>query len=65
LNENNVIEFEDSKLAREKIQELIEQNDLILIKGSQGARMERVVKVLMKEPERAKELLIRQTKEWV
>ena len=61
----NCVEFEDSKIALNSITDLITDNDLILIKGSQGSRMERIVKKLMAEPESAKELLIRQEKEWI
>jgi hypothetical protein len=39
--------------------------DVILIKGSQSMRMEKVVKELMAEPDRAKELLVRQEAEWI
>ncbi len=46
-------------------QEVIRQNDVLLIKGSQGARMEKIVKELMAEPLRAEELLVRQTPEWI
>jgi UDP-N-acetylmuramyl pentapeptide synthase len=41
------------------------EGDLILIKGSQSMRMERVVKSLMAEPEKAKDLLCRQDPEWL
>jgi len=39
--------------------------DVILIKGSQSMRMEKLVKGLMAEPLRADELLCRQEKEWL
>ncbi|MFH0805141.1 MAG: UDP-N-acetylmuramoyl-tripeptide--D-alanyl-D-alanine ligase [Patescibacteria group bacterium] len=42
----------------------IQQGDIILVKGSQGARMEPIVRDLMAEPERAGELLVRQGPEW-
>ena len=39
----------------------VQPNDLILVKGSQNnIRLERLIKVIMKEPERASELLCRQ-----
>lgn len=46
------------------LQELIMPNDLILIKGSQGMRMEKIVKEVMAEPLRAGELLVRQDGKW-
>ena len=41
------------------------EGDLILVKGSQGVRMEKVVEEIMAEPERKKELLVRQEKKWL
>lgn len=46
------------------LQDRIQPGDIILIKGSQGLRLERLVNGLMAEPLRAKELLCRQGKEW-
>ena len=42
----------------------LKQGDIILVKGSQGARMERIVKALMKNPEDALNLLVRQDPRW-
>ncbi|MBE7524931.1 UDP-N-acetylmuramoyl-tripeptide--D-alanyl-D-alanine ligase [candidate division WWE3 bacterium] len=47
------------------LQGLIRQGDLILVKGSQGSRMEKVVKELMAEPLQAPFLLVRMTKDWI
>ncbi len=64
LPEEAVFEFGRAEEAGKFIQERIKTGDIILVKGSQGARTERVVKELMAEPERANELLVRQSAEW-
>lgn len=56
--------FDDMHLLSDYVKENIKKGDVVLVKGSQGARMEKVVKALMVEPERAGELLVRQEKEW-
>lgn len=43
----------------------IRKGDIVLVKGSQSARTEKVVKDVMAEPIRAEELLVRQTQEWL
>lgn len=65
LSEDRVFHLHTSEEAGHFLQERIRSGDVILIKGSQGIRMEKVVKELMAEPERADELLVRQTKEWL
>jgi len=62
---NNCYDFDNSISASEKATELISENDVILIKGSQGSRMERVVKALLLEKQKASELLVRQTSDWL
>ncbi|KKU73347.1 MAG: Alanine racemase [Parcubacteria group bacterium GW2011_GWA2_47_26] len=47
------------------LQERIKPGDLLLIKGSQSMRMEQLVGGLMAEPLKAKELLCRQSQEWL
>ena len=64
MQQENIYSFEDSSVACSHIAKLIKDNSLILIKGSQGARMERIVKCLMAEPGKAADVLVRQGKEW-
>jgi len=61
---DNIFEYTDVAEAGRFIQQRIEQGDLILVKGSQGMRLEKIVKEIMAEPLRAKELLVRQEEEW-
>lgn len=64
MPKENIYTFENSTLAKSKVQELVQPGDTILVKGSQGMRMERVVEEIMAEPENKKQLLVRQSKKW-
>ena len=44
---------------------MVKAGDVILVKGSQSPRMERVTKAIMADPSHAAELLVRQEKEWL
>ncbi len=65
LEDNYIFNFNKSEEAAKFISNRLNPGDLILVKGSQGMRMEKVVKEIMAEKERATELLVRQGKEWV
>lgn len=64
FSKKQILSFGDSPEAARELEKIIEQGDLILIKGSQGMRMEKIVEALMSEPERAGELLCRQDEAW-
>ena len=64
LGRENIFYFASAEEAGRKLQNLIREGDVILIKGSQGVRMEKIVKEVMAEPQKAEELLVRQGKEW-
>lgn len=62
--EQAVFTFPDPAAAGRFLQDRLEPGDVLLVKGSQAVRMERIVKELMAEPQRAGELLVRQGREW-
>ncbi len=55
----------DTEPDEGKLKNLIQEGDIILIKGSQSIRMEKIVKEIMAESQRAGELLVRQEEEWL
>ena len=57
--------FNTSIEAAEKIPALLHNDDIVLIKGSQGIRMERIVKVLLDSSIDSANVLVRQEKEWL
>ncbi|MFA5871970.1 MAG: UDP-N-acetylmuramoyl-tripeptide--D-alanyl-D-alanine ligase [Parcubacteria group bacterium] len=64
LDKNNVFCYDNSTEARIPIQNALSEGDVILIKGSQGARMEKISEEIMRFPDQAEKLLPRQTPEW-
>lgn len=63
--QENIMHFDTSQEAADAIPAHIQENDLILIKGSQGTRMEHVSKALLAQPQEAANLLARQYTPWI
>jgi len=61
----NIFDFLNSYEASEFLKTFIQKNDFILIKGSQGMRMEKIVEVILKDKKHKSELLVRQDQEWL
>ncbi len=64
MNIENIFEFLNSKEAGEFLKTLIQKDDLVLIKGSQGMRMEYAVEAILLDKKNKKNLLVRQDEEW-
>lgn len=64
MNEKNIFQYDESATAGKELQNLIEPGDIILIKGSQSIRMEKIVEEIMAEPQKAEEMLVRQGTTW-
>jgi len=60
LSPDKIFNFSSADEAKKFVQSRINQGDLVLVKGSQSIRMEKIVKEIMAEPLRAIELLVRQ-----
>ena len=56
----------DAKEAGRVVRAMLEPDDIVLVKGSQtGIRLEYAIREMLNEPQRAKELLVRQEDEWI
>jgi len=55
---NKIFHFMDSKEAGKAVQKELKEEDIVLVKGSRAMEMERIVKEIMAEPNKADELLI-------
>lgn len=65
MPENQMVEVKDAEEAGRYLDKEIKTGDVILVKGSQSMRMERAVKDILAEPQRAGELLVRQSEDWL
>ncbi|MBU1039342.1 UDP-N-acetylmuramoyl-tripeptide--D-alanyl-D-alanine ligase [Patescibacteria group bacterium] len=65
MDQDRIWHFANVQEAGLFIQDRLNQGDVVLIKGSQGVRCEKITKELMAEPLKAGELLVRQYGPWL
>lgn len=65
MSMEQVRSFDDSKSATQSVADIIGEGDVVLVKGSQSARMERVVVALLDKAFSPADYLVRQEREWV
>ncbi|OGI63629.1 hypothetical protein A2733_00505 [Candidatus Nomurabacteria bacterium RIFCSPHIGHO2_01_FULL_40_20] len=65
MKEKAIFEFGNARETGEFLKTFIKEGDIILVKGSQGMRMERAVAMILKDKENKERLLVRQEKEWL
>lgn len=64
MSEEVIRQYDDVERAGKELESDLDAGDVVLIKGSQSVRMERTVAEIMAHPEKQKQLLVRQEKEW-
>jgi UDP-N-acetylmuramoyl-tripeptide--D-alanyl-D-alanine ligase len=61
----SAVQFDSPKDAGLFLQGITKEGDLVLVKGSQGVRMEKIVEEIMAHPNEKSKLLVRQDKKWL
>lgn len=64
MSEKNIFQYDEAEEAARELRTMIQSGDVVLVKASQGIRLEKVVVMLMAEPEKAGELVARQDTNW-
>lgn len=64
MSEKKIFQYDDVMRAGRELQTMLEPGDAILVKGSQSIRAEKLIEEIMLEPEKAAELLVRQSPMW-
>jgi len=65
FDESRVFQYANSNEVGDELIKQLENNSVVLVKGSQGSRMEKIVKKIMNKPEDAKKLIARQEDYWL
>ncbi len=61
---DQIFHFDEASRAGLAIQDLLQEGDVIYLKGSQSIRLEKIVEEIMRNPDQKETLLVRQEPEW-
>ena len=64
MPEARILQYDETETAGRELQHLLQKGDTVLVKGSQGVRLEKLVEEIMTEPDKAEQLLVRQSSTW-
>ena len=65
MKKQQIFSFNDSDEAKNEIELMLREGDVVLIKGSQSIRTEKIVEEIMRHPDKKEKLLVRQDSEWL
>ena len=65
METKHIYAFSSSREAGKFVEQMVREGDAVLVKGSQGIRMERATQELMLHPEKRSTLLVRQDRYWL
>jgi UDP-N-acetylmuramyl pentapeptide synthase len=64
MNKNAIFQYDEISQLLHDLPAIIENGDVVLVKGSQNMRTEKIVEAIMEHREKAGELLVRQSPFW-
>lgn len=63
--DENIMQCDTSIDAGKELVQILKEGDIVYMKGSQGVRMERAVKMILAETHDPKKVLVRQERQWL
>ncbi len=65
MKDENIMQCDSSIDAGKELVQVLKKGDIVYMKGSQGMRMERAVKMILAETHNPRNVLVRQEREWL
>lgn len=65
MSESKVLQYDDVTRAGKELEIRLKDHDVVLMKASQGVRMEKAVVEIIADPDKQSELLVRQDEVWL